>query len=371
MIKLHIGCGTLYKEGWVNIDNNSDNNIERLDINHDLSKGLPFEDESVDYIYNEHFIEHLAREDGLKFLYECHRVLKIGGVLRISCPDLDFIIDGYIHNTWREQDWVKKYNYDWIESECQMLNLNLNQIPWGHKYVYNQKELTKQLEKVGFDDNIKKELFAHSIYSELNNIDSRIDGMFFEATKTTRTKNRTELDFLFTNTKFIQLFLDENNGFLEKSSIKFPVLEETQIQKFEFNFTGKQNIKNLRLDPLNDSCIIEIKSLSLITDHVEIDLLPHISTNACAAHDKSYFFDTEDSNIYFEGLAVDDFKGAEKLIAMIYFIHKGEDALRVSVKQIKAELAQTKAELAQIKCSLSWKITKPLRKVKSIMKGIR
>ena len=31
-IKLHIGCGTLYKENWINIDNNSDNNIEQLDI---------------------------------------------------------------------------------------------------------------------------------------------------------------------------------------------------------------------------------------------------------------------------------------------------------------------------------------------------
>lgn len=32
LIPLHIGCGTLYKEGWINIDNNSDHNIQKLDI---------------------------------------------------------------------------------------------------------------------------------------------------------------------------------------------------------------------------------------------------------------------------------------------------------------------------------------------------
>ena len=27
IVKLHVGCGTNYIDGWVNIDNNSDNNI--------------------------------------------------------------------------------------------------------------------------------------------------------------------------------------------------------------------------------------------------------------------------------------------------------------------------------------------------------
>lgn len=183
-VKLHVGCGTLYKEGWVNIDNNSDNNILKLDINHDLSSGLPFAENSIDYIFNEHFIEHLSREDGLIFLKDCFRVLKVGGVLRIACPDLDEIIKGYINDDWRELDWVKTYHCEWIESKCQMINVSLNEFPWGHKYVYNQKELTTRLIAAGFNsENIQEATFGISHYEELKNMDTRIDSMIFDVKK--------------------------------------------------------------------------------------------------------------------------------------------------------------------------------------------
>lgn len=183
-IKLHVGCGTLYKENWINIDNNSDHNIEKIDINHDLSTGLPFGNDSVDFIYNEHFIEHLSREDGLKFMIECHRVLKNGGILRIACPDLDQIIHSYINDNWRECDWVKKYNCEWIESGCQMININLNEFPWGHKYLYNKSELIIQLTKAGFSlENIIKASYCSSEYQELRGIDTRVDSMIFDIRK--------------------------------------------------------------------------------------------------------------------------------------------------------------------------------------------
>jgi len=40
-LMLNLGCGTDYKPGWVNIDNNSDNNIEKLDLNWDLRNRCP------------------------------------------------------------------------------------------------------------------------------------------------------------------------------------------------------------------------------------------------------------------------------------------------------------------------------------------
>lgn len=184
VVKLHVGCGTLYKNGWINIDNNSDNNIQKLDINHDLSKGLPFDDNSVDYIYNEHFIEHLSREDGLTFMKECFRVLKINGVIRIACPDLEQIIKSYIDNTWKNADWIKTYNCEWIESRCQMMNVCMNEFPWGHKYVYNEEELINRLSLAGFrKENIEKSSFATSVYKELQNIDLRKDSMIFDIRK--------------------------------------------------------------------------------------------------------------------------------------------------------------------------------------------
>ena len=67
-VKLHIGCGTVYLDGWINIDNNSDNNIKKLDINFDLRNPLPFKDDTVDFIFNEHFLEHLTIQEGQRTL---------------------------------------------------------------------------------------------------------------------------------------------------------------------------------------------------------------------------------------------------------------------------------------------------------------
>ena len=373
-IKLHIGCGTLYKDGWINIDNNSDNNIEKLDINHDLSTGLPFDDLTVDYIYNEHFIEHLSREDGLKFMHECQRVLKIGGVLRISCPDLDKIIDGYINNNWREQDWVKTYHYEWIESKCQMLNLNLNETPWGHKYVYNKEDLLAQLVNAGFNkEDIKEEVFSHSQIKDLHNIDTRADGMFFEAKKTNHLI-KTEQPNPIHYTNFIQLFFDLGNGITEENSIELPVAKNIEIQEFIFDLYDKQDLVNLRLDPLNEACVIEIEELRIINmDGSEMNLIDHINTNAITHHEKSYFFDTIDPIIHFSS---EDFSGAQQLIARIRYPHIAREALEICIHQTKTELGQTKTELGQTKTELeqvyaskSYRITKPLRKIQQLLKG--
>ena len=42
----------------------SDNNIKKLDFMWDLRKPLPLPENSVDFIYNEHFLEHLTADEG-------------------------------------------------------------------------------------------------------------------------------------------------------------------------------------------------------------------------------------------------------------------------------------------------------------------
>ena len=75
-LKLNIGCGKAKLSGWVNID------IEPgADLVIDVKKGLPFDDNSVDFIYSEHVLEHLIFEEGEGVLREFERCLKGGGVV--------------------------------------------------------------------------------------------------------------------------------------------------------------------------------------------------------------------------------------------------------------------------------------------------
>ncbi|AFY96788.1 class I SAM-dependent methyltransferase [Chamaesiphon minutus] len=90
---LNIGCGTVYHKKWVNIDLNSNSSDV---IQHDLSKGLPFESNSFDACYSSHVLEHLRKLEADFFIKEQKRILRKDGIVRIVVPDLETICRNYI-----------------------------------------------------------------------------------------------------------------------------------------------------------------------------------------------------------------------------------------------------------------------------------
>jgi hypothetical protein len=76
--QLNFGCGdNILLPPW-----------ENFDIETDIRKPLPMLTASADFILAEHLIEHVEFREGLSFLYECWRVLKVDGVLRLAFPDI-------------------------------------------------------------------------------------------------------------------------------------------------------------------------------------------------------------------------------------------------------------------------------------------
>lgn len=168
---------------------------------------------------------------------------------------------------------------------------------------------------------------------------------------------------------FIQLFLDQGNGISEENSIKFPVAQNTEIQEFIFDLSNKVNITNLRLDPLNDSCVIEIEELKIIySDGSELELTSRIRANDLMHHGKSYFFDSYDPIIHFGKLSSKELAGAVQVVATIRYAHIARNALEACTNQTKTELEQTKTELEQIYLTLAWRITLSLKKIKQIVR---
>jgi predicted SAM-dependent methyltransferase len=161
-----LGSGAAPLVGWINID------IQRpADVLLDLRFGIPLPDESVDFIYSEHLIEHLTLEDGLKHFAECRRILKSGGVLRLATPDLADLVKDY-STDWRRHDWVQWPGNEWIDSGVRMLNMAVRE--WGHLYMYDFDELNLRLRQTGFETVRRAELGASS-HPELRSLETRAD----------------------------------------------------------------------------------------------------------------------------------------------------------------------------------------------------
>lgn len=84
-MKLYLGAGKDRKEGFLHVDMYP---FDGIDIVADITKGLPtIADESVDEVYTQDFMEHIAPEFKVPVINEIWRVLKPGGTMEHYIPN--------------------------------------------------------------------------------------------------------------------------------------------------------------------------------------------------------------------------------------------------------------------------------------------
>ncbi|MBW1728369.1 MAG: glycosyltransferase [Deltaproteobacteria bacterium] len=110
---LNLGCGNRYHSAWTNVDFTSTGPGV---IAHDLTKGIPFADQSFDVVYHSHLLEHFSRDAAPQFIQECYRVLKPGGIIRMVVPDLETIARLYLILLEKSLagDTEAQKRYEWI-----------------------------------------------------------------------------------------------------------------------------------------------------------------------------------------------------------------------------------------------------------------
>jgi predicted SAM-dependent methyltransferase len=94
--------------GWLNTDLNSAKEI----VFQGAGKRLPFGDCTFNYLFTEHFIEHLKYRAGVQLVQGCYGILKRGERLRISTPDFIFLIEHYDENKTEAQKRYIKWEVD-------------------------------------------------------------------------------------------------------------------------------------------------------------------------------------------------------------------------------------------------------------------
>lgn len=176
---LHIGCGPHCLSGWLNTDiNRVLSNVYYLDA----TRKFPFENETFDFVFSEHLIEHLGFQGAKNMLCEAFRILKPGGVLRIATPDIQFLFELYQH---REDPKVKSYLawsasafypdvYDYFKENISFSSpfiISYFFRNWGHQAIFDQETLSYMLRESGFS-HVASCSIGNSSYSELCGLES-------------------------------------------------------------------------------------------------------------------------------------------------------------------------------------------------------
>ncbi|MCX7953793.1 MAG: methyltransferase domain-containing protein [Bacteroidales bacterium] len=125
-----------------------------------LPRKLPFPDNSVEFIYSSHTLEHFSFNDIIFLLNEFYRVLKPGGKIRIAVPNARIYINMYCNKVIDNDLFKVKdafYNTTLIDVVNYIAYMN-----GAHKYMFDEENLLYLLEKANFK-NVKIDKFDESL----------------------------------------------------------------------------------------------------------------------------------------------------------------------------------------------------------------
>jgi len=133
----HFGCGPRFLgAGWANFDRIRQPVPEGiLYIRTELAQRLPLASDVLEYAFTEDFLEHLSQADSLIFLFELCRVMRPGGVARISCPGLPGVLRKHYTKPGYQGASVGKYDA---------------YTQWRHVHFYCHESMTLAATQAGF-----------------------------------------------------------------------------------------------------------------------------------------------------------------------------------------------------------------------------
>lgn len=191
--KLQIGCQGKILSGWLNVDLEPKSAEVVL---MDATKPFPFPSQSFDYIFTEHMIEHITREEAEFMLQECYRVLTPGGKIRIVTPDLNAVVKVFLApDVPSHQEYLAHYRKQFLDPHLPndpVYVMNMMFYGFGHRFIYTESSLRWVLDKTKFhdmkvmqvgvsDDPVLQHLEKHGI--DLGEANNKLESIVIQAIK--------------------------------------------------------------------------------------------------------------------------------------------------------------------------------------------
>lgn len=190
--RLQIGAQSNSIQGWLNVDIMP----KSRDVAYmDATQPFPFADNTFRYIYSEHMIEHISFHEAEFMLRECFRVLKPNGKIRISTPNLAFLIDLYDTTKSIQRDYINYSTQHYLKNKMPAQDvyvINNFMRDWGHQFIHDEKSLSYLVTQNGFINVIRCQVMESTdIYlrqleqhgKEISNIFNELESVIIEAVK--------------------------------------------------------------------------------------------------------------------------------------------------------------------------------------------
>jgi len=149
-IRIDLGSGPSKRDGYIGIDLSPN-----ADIQWDLRKGLPLDDNVISEIRSDHFFEHLELREIIVLLKECHRVLKPGGRLDFSVPHINPFIDAYLR---KDYEFINEKITDIPKGDEELYSTCFDRIMWllhrngEHKSIFDKESIIDKVKLAGFSN---------------------------------------------------------------------------------------------------------------------------------------------------------------------------------------------------------------------------
>ena len=155
---MHLGCGSKFIPGFIHIDLGG---YDHIDHNRDIRDLGIFANETVDLIYCCHALEYFDRYEVITVLTEWYRVLKKGGILRLSVPDFEAIVNIYLKYGDLDHQGILGPLYGKWQNSNDIETMY-------HKTAYDFTSLTKVLKNIGFNTVKRYEIYntIHKDYDD-------------------------------------------------------------------------------------------------------------------------------------------------------------------------------------------------------------
>jgi predicted SAM-dependent methyltransferase len=162
-LRLNVGPGDNHLEGWVGLDLLP----ARPALGMDAARRWPVADEAAAAVNSEHLVEHLTPEGARAYFAEAYRVLRPGGVIRTSTPNLRGLCELLLEADPATLDVHRRHGYG-AATHGDMINNYF--YSWGHRRIYDFETLRHLLTEAGFTE-VEETSFGTSRHAVLHGID--------------------------------------------------------------------------------------------------------------------------------------------------------------------------------------------------------